>query len=220
MYSVCKFSTYWIPIIIMSFLAMVNQENYKGDKTVKLVRNDSEQKVGVFIDGEEFTSYLYSDTLKKPVLYPITTAKGTDVTRGFPLDPRPGDRVDHPHHVGLWFNYGDVNGLDFWNNSNAVPPGKENEYGSIYHRDINTISSGNGEGTLEVTMDWVDARGVVLLREDTTFIFSGTNNMRTIDGITTLTARGEEVSMKDNKEGMLGVRVARELEHPTDDEPD
>ena len=29
---------------------------------------------------------------------------------GFPLDPRPGERVDHPHHVGLWFNYGDVNG--------------------------------------------------------------------------------------------------------------
>ena len=44
------------------------------------------------------------------------------VTRGFPLEPRPGERVDHPHHVGLWFNHGDVNGVDFWNNSESLRP--------------------------------------------------------------------------------------------------
>src|SRR2546430_8598162 len=33
---------------------------------------------------------------------------------------RQGERVDHPHHVGLWLNHGDVNGLDFWNNSDAI----------------------------------------------------------------------------------------------------
>lgn len=220
MYSTFKFSKYLMSIIIMASLAVFNQEKYEGDKTIKLVRNDDEQKVEVVIDGEEFTTYLYSDALKKPVLYPIKTAKGTLVTRGFPLDPRPGDRVDHPHHVGLWFNYGDVNGLDFWNNSNAVPAEEKKHYGSIHHKEINNISSGNGKGELEVTMDWVDSRGVTLLQENTIFIFSGTNNMRMIDRITKLTALDEEVSMKDNKEGMLGIRVARELEHPPDDEPE
>ncbi len=34
--------------------------------------------------------------------------------------------------------------------------------------------------------------------------------------ITTLTAHGQAVSFKDNKEGMLGIRVARELEHQSD----
>jgi hypothetical protein len=50
-------------------------------------------------------------------LYPLIADGGITVTRGYPLEPRPGERVDHPHHAGLWFNYGEVNGFDFWNNS-------------------------------------------------------------------------------------------------------
>ena len=64
---------------------------------VELKVNESAKRVDVTIDGEPFTSYIWPSTLKKPVLYPIRTAKGTLVTRGFPLDPRPGERVDHPH---------------------------------------------------------------------------------------------------------------------------
>lgn len=40
--------------------------------------------------------------------------------------------------------------------------------------------------------------------------------MRSIDRFTTLTARGEAVTFRDNKEGTLGLRVARELEQPAD----
>jgi hypothetical protein len=58
----------------------------------------------VRVDGAPFTAYIYPDNLKKPVLYPLRTATGRAVTRGFPLEPRPGERADHPHHVGLWFN--------------------------------------------------------------------------------------------------------------------
>ena len=89
---------------------------------VRLVRDDAKQRVDVFVDGQPFTAYIYPAAGKKPVLFPIRSAKGTLVTRGFPLEPRPGERVDHPHHIGLWFNYGDVNGTDFWNNSDAVKP--------------------------------------------------------------------------------------------------
>src|SRR5262245_22458769 len=77
----------------------------------------AERRVDVTVAGKPFTSYIWPERLAKPVLYPIRTAGGTLVTRGFPMDPRPGERVDHPHHVGLWFNYGDVDGVDFWNNS-------------------------------------------------------------------------------------------------------
>jgi Domain of Unknown Function (DUF1080)/Methane oxygenase PmoA len=75
----------------------------------QVVANESARRVDISIDGKPFTSYVYPETLKKPVLYPIRTARGTLVTRGFPLEPRPFERVDHPHHVGLWFNHGDVN---------------------------------------------------------------------------------------------------------------
>src|SRR3954468_22924294 len=88
---------------------------------VELKVDESGKRVDITIDGKPFTSYIWPSTLKKPVLYPIRTANGNLVTRGFPLDPRPGERVDHPHHVGVWLNHGNVNGLDFWNNSDAIP---------------------------------------------------------------------------------------------------
>ena len=196
-------------------VATLNESSANEEKDIRLVRNDDERKVDVFINDKLFTSYIYPETIEKPVLYPINTAQGTNITRGFPLDPLPGERVDHPHHVGLWFNYGDVNGLDFWNNSDAIPADEKNSFGSIVHKEINNISNGNDKGELEVTMEWVGPDGKALLTENTTFIFRGTDNKRMIDRITKLTALDEEVSFKDNKEGVLGLRVARGLEHPS-----
>ena len=184
--------------------------------SVKLLRKDSEKKVEVLVNGELFTAYLYPETIAKPVLYPIKSAGGNDLTRGFPLDPRPGERVDHPHHIGLWFNYGDVNGLDFWNNSDAIPVEKKGGYGTIVHKEILNLKEGKEKAELEVAMDWVGPDGEVLLKEKTRFVFTVSEGKRMIDRITTLTAQGMEVSMNDNKEGMLGIRVARELEHPSD----
>src|SRR5262245_49719614 len=109
---------------------------------VELKVNEAARRVEVTIDGKPFTSYIWPTTLKKPVLYPIRTAKGTLVTRGFPLDPRPGERVDHPHHVGLWLNHGNVNGLDFWNNSEAIKPEDAPKMGTIFHRRIVEAKSG------------------------------------------------------------------------------
>jgi hypothetical protein len=194
----------------------LNMNSGEENKEIELVRNDGEKRVDVFIKGDLFTSYIYPESLDKPVLYPVKTAKGGIITRGFPLDSRPGERIDHPHHVGIWFNYGDVNGLDFWNNSSAIPADKKHAYGSIIHKEIRNVSSGNDKGELKVTMEWVDYKGKALLKENTTFIFRGTDDIRTIDRITKLTALDKKVSMKDNKEGLLGIRVARELEHPSD----
>ena len=75
--------------------------------------------------------FIYPDSLEKPVLFPIYDAGGTVVTRGFPMEPRPGEPTDHPHHLGLWFTYENVNGLDFWNNSYAIPSDKKSQYGWI-----------------------------------------------------------------------------------------
>jgi hypothetical protein len=188
----------------------------KDNKGITLIRNDEKKRVDVLVDGDFFTSYIYSETIDKPVLYPLISAKGATVTRGFPLDSRPGERVDHPHHIGLWFNYGDVNGLDFWNNSSAIPVDKKHEYGSIIHKDIVRITSGKDQGELQVTMEWVDSKGEALLEENTTFVFRGTDDKRIVDRITKLTALDKKVSMRDNKEGLIGIRVARELEHPSD----
>ncbi len=184
-------------------------------KEVKLVADANARKVDVIVDGKLFTSYIYPDDLDKPVLYPVYSAKGSVITRGFPRDPRPGERVDHPHHVGIWFNYGDVNGLDFWNNSYAIPADKKDQFGSVRHQKIVKTESGKDHGTLRVVANWIDSKGNVLLVEETTFIFSGTDNLRTIDRISKLTAQKSKVVFKDNKEGMLGMRLDRSFEEPS-----
>ena len=183
---------------------------------VQIVPNEAARRVDVTIDGQPFTSYIWPDSVKKPVLYPLRTNKGTLVTRGYPLDPRPGERVDHPHHVGLWFNYGDVNGLDFWNNSDAIKTAERDKYGTIRHTAIKRVRSGKTEGELQVEMQWLGPDGVALLREETTFVFHGGTGSRAIDRITKLTALDKKVVFNDNKEGVIGLRVARELEQPSD----
>src|SRR5216683_701388 len=133
-------------VVAAALTSFVSAGPHPPDRVTVAV-NEKDRRVDVSIDGQSFTSYIYPTTLKKPVLYPLRTAKGTLVTRGYPMDPRPGERVDHPHHVGLWFNYGNVNGFDFWNNSDAVKQTKEHPYGTIYHRSITSAKSGK-EGQL------------------------------------------------------------------------
>ena len=181
---------------------------------VQVVANDAGKRVDITIDGKPFTSYIYPESLKKPVLYPILTASGTPVTRGFPLDPRPRERFDHPHHVGLWFNHGDVNGLDFWNNSNDIAADRAPKMGTIHHQRVVLAKGGADYGELAVEMAWKTPDSATLLRETTRFVFRGAGEARSIDRITTLTALDRRVVLKDNKEGTLGLRVTRELEQP------
>ena len=106
--------------------------------------------------------------MEKPVLYPLFTVDGTDVTRGFPLNPKPGDPTDHPHHIGIWFNYENVNGLDFWNNSYAIPKEKKNLYGWIKTDKILETKSGD-KGVLSYHANWTNQKNEILLEETTTF---------------------------------------------------
>ncbi|MEN9610888.1 MAG: hypothetical protein RLZZ628_1702 [Bacteroidota bacterium] len=187
---------------------------------VEFIRKDAERKVDVLIGGQFFTSYIYpsESVLKKPVLFPIKTSKGTTITRGYPLEPRANERTDHPHHVGLWFNYESVNGLDYWNNSTAIDSLKRLEkYGTIRHTGITQVKKGK-VGKLQVTADWVekDGTGKVVLKETTLYKFSGKGDVRIMDRSTTLTAFDGDVAFNDVKDGLFALRVARELEHPSD----
>ncbi len=188
------------------------------NSNIELKVDEGNQKVEVFFDGELFTNYIFDAGLEKPLLYPVMAPGGVPVTRGFPLEPRARERIDHPHHVGLWFNYGDVNGFDFWNNSFAVSPERKGHYGRIIHREIIHCGVSGNVGTLEVKMDWVapdTEQAEKLLVEHSTYLFHGSPGVRIIDRITRLTAAADEVVLRDNKEGMLAIRTDRAFEHPS-----
>jgi len=203
-------------LIVAVFLTSLVLAGPRPSDRVSVSVNEQARRVDISVDGQPFTSYIWPTTLKKPVLYPLRTATGTIVTRGFPLEQRPGERVDHPHHAGLWFNYENVNGIDFWNNSEAIKPETAHQMGTIVQRSIVSAKSGSEQGELEVETDWVTFDKKVLLQEHTHFVFRGGPRFRSVDRITTLRALDERVDFKDEKDGLLGLRVVRALEIPSD----
>ncbi len=182
---------------------------------VSIIKNDTLDRMDVLVGDQYFTSYLHSDTmLRKPVLFPLMTSEGKRVTRGYPIQPYAGERIDHPHHYGLWFNHGDVNGIDFWNS--AVIPRKPNvRYGRIQHLRFLEVKSGN-PGVLTVEKAWYSDSGTLFLLEKTRYLFSGSAQKRIITHVTTLTAPLVTITFTDSKEGMFALRVRRELELPSD----
>lgn len=204
-----KISSLFLVILLVT-------QTFAQTSKVTLVRVDDKHKVDVMIDGKLFTSYQYPSNLEKPFLFPVYAPNGTVITRGFPLEPRKGERIDHPHHIGLWFNHGNVNGLDFWNNSSAIPAGKKDAYGHIVVKSVDKVKSGKA-ATLQVTSEWKDNKENTLLVEKTTYVFSGDKNTRTVDHISTLTALNDKVVITDNKEGMFAIRVDRAFEMPSNE---
>lgn len=216
-------------LFVVTFLALgfysCKQEQKKMGEVVKVGKNNievtdntNEAKIDVLVDGKLFTSYLYTDdlpVLKKTTLYPINAANGATITRGYPIAPKGKERTDHPHHIGAWFNYGDVNGLDFWNNSDAIPEEQSDKMGTIRHDRIIAMDGGAGKADLEVAANWLKPDGSIMLEEDTKFVFYAKNGERIIDRVVTLKALDDPIVFKDNKEGMIAIRTARGLEHPS-----
>ncbi|MEN6588305.1 MAG: hypothetical protein ABFC30_01380, partial [Proteiniphilum sp.] len=78
-----------LKLSLLHFLALscfsVNAARIDGQVTFK--QDNIHKKVDVFIDHKYFTSYIYPDNLEKQVLYPIVTASGKEITRGYPIHP-------------------------------------------------------------------------------------------------------------------------------------
>jgi hypothetical protein len=176
--------------------------------------NQQKKKVEVLYNNKLVTAYCYWDSTEKPVLYPIRTLSGVTITRGYPVAPRAGERTDHPHQVGLWLNYESVNGFDFWNNSFAITSDKKPSYGSIRHQKFLAMGE-KGSGILRAISNWIDSKNNVILEEMTEFKFQIRHGDLVIDRTSVLKAKQESVVFKDVKDGLLGLRVARELEMPS-----
>jgi hypothetical protein len=206
-------------ILFASFISKTGKQAQpiEGQK-VAFVENGPEKSIDVMINGKLFTTYRWSDNVCKPVLYPVCTSAGTEITRGFPIEPKTGERADHPHQIGMWLTYGNVNGNDFWGNGSEGLGTRNANGGVIKHLSVDKIAGGVGEGVLVSSESWEDNSGKELLKEHTEYHFIADGSIRIIDRITTLTAGNKAVSMPDTKEGMFGIRVARQLELPSQGE--
>jgi len=69
-------------------------------------------RIDIFVGGHPFTTF-YFGAAAKPYLFPLRSAQGTVVTRGFPMADIPGEDHDEPHQRAMYFAHGDINGHDF-----------------------------------------------------------------------------------------------------------
>ena len=165
-----------------------------------VVLKEGDRQVDILIDGKPFTSYHFQG-YNKPIFFPLRSATGTVVTRGFPMiEDIPGESRDHRHHTGVWFTHGDVNGVDFWS---ETP-----ECGTIRHQRFERVESGAEVGVLKSLNHWLTRAGELVLTETREVRIYNRPESRIMDLEVELTAAGGPVKFGDTKEGSFGMRLA------------
>ncbi|MBV9268684.1 MAG: PmoA family protein [Acidobacteriaceae bacterium] len=157
-------------------------------------------QIAVAIDGQPFSIFYTGASYPKPFLAPLRSADGRVVTRGFPMENVAGESRDHPHHRGLWIGYGNVSGVNFWENEFDYTTSNR---GRMVTRETHT----SGAGTIEGVFEWQDPQQRVMLEEHRVMKFAGSTDLRIIDFDVELTAK-QDVMFEDTKEGFFAIRVA------------
>jgi hypothetical protein len=161
-------------------------------------------KVVVEIGGKLFTEYHYQD-VPRPYFWPVLTADGGEMTRQWPMANAKDEEHDHPHHRGLWFAHGNVNGLDFWS--------EEPNSCKIVHDGFLEVKSFNRYGLIKSKDKWLDHAGAVVCTDVRTMRFYGLSDReRMLDFDITLQAPPDKpVVFGDTKEGTMAIRVAESM---------
>ena len=172
----------------------------------KVTFTKGENKIDVMIRGRLITSYFYGNELPKPVMVPLRSPSGIEVTRRHPLVKVEGGSMDHLHHTGLFFCVDRANGTNFWNyykNTDGATP-------QIKHIRVQEMTGGSGKGRLTTVAHWIDKHGKFLLEEIRSMIFIAGENKDeyAIDFSVDITAQNKKVVFEDIEEGVLAVRVS------------
>jgi hypothetical protein len=173
------------------------------------------EQIAVEIDGKPFTVfYIAGKDLNRPYLHPIRAASGKIVNRSFPAGQIPGETTDHPHHAGLFYGHGDVNGYNYWAIQNVpTPADADPRMGRIVLKQVVSAKSGKESGSVDVVFNWLKPDGKPLLTETRKMTFYAHPTLRIIDFDFDLAAI-EKVVFRDTKEGTFAMRMATPLEEP------
>jgi hypothetical protein len=176
---------------------------------VKFTRTALDQ-IKVDIDGKFYTTFYLAVEGQKPYLWPLSTADGLVVTRHFPMESYPGETTDHPHHRGLFFAHGDVNGFDFWETEPRKSPTAPKK-SSMKLIDVKEMKGGKESGTIQAVFEGLDPSGNSLMRETRTVTFHGGPKLRVIDFGVTIESLVPQLTFGDTKEGTFGIRLATSM---------
>ena len=166
-------------------------------------------QITVKLGDELFTNYVYQGH-SKPILYPVMGPGGVPMTRNYPMKKDvKGEASDHPHHKSLWYNHGNVNGVDFWLEYDREGKPAENA-GHIIHKE--TLEARGGKtAVIKTRNEWVAPGNKTVLTDVRTMTFHNLAGGRAIDFEITLTASHGDVTFGETKEGTMGIRTHPQL---------
>lgn len=209
--------------MLLSCFLLIPLKPLSGGEPVELRRRDNQ--VDIQIGGKPFASYSFDKKAPKPYLHMLRAADGSVITRGFPMQMGiPGESTDHPHHRGLFFAHGDVNGVDFWTEAAHAEKGPVQAAGKTYQASehlphgravilkLESAKGGADSGSLSARFRLAGPDGKSIAEHTQAFFFRGDRATRTIDCEFTIRALQAAVKLGDTKEGTFAIRVVKALE--------
>ncbi|MFB3825772.1 MAG: PmoA family protein [Bryobacteraceae bacterium] len=176
----------------------------------------------VEIDGKPYTTFHLAPGGNKPYVWPLSTATGLVVTRHFPMEEFAGEIKDHPHHRGMFFSHGDINGINYWGTeplteaekarAKSQPKGQPRlQRGSMRLKRVLQMKGGRNSGTIKAAFEGLDASGKPVMAETRTIVFHKDPVLRTIDYEIVIQPL-EKLTFRDTKEGTFGFRLATSMQ--------
>ena len=167
-------------------------------------------RIAIDIGGQPFTNLYMGVEANKPFLYPLRTASGKKVTRGFPLEPQPGDPTDRPHQKGLWIGAEELSDqksgrMDLWENDSSYHD--RPDLGRIVFKDVLNTEMKADRGSFTMLSNWVSRQGESVLAETRKMTFYATPaDCRMFDVDLTLKAT-VDLTFHDHHDSVIGMRL-------------
>jgi hypothetical protein len=163
---------------------------------VKITRFDD--RLRIEINGELFSEYHFKD-VSRPYLYPVIGPGHLPMTRDWPMKDTDNEEHDHKHHRSLWFEHGEMNGVDFWS--------EEPRAGKTVHEEFTEIKSGDDSGLIRTKDKYVALDGKVVCTDERTIRIYNRPDERLLDFEVTLHASNGDLVLGDTKEGTMAIRL-------------
>lgn len=174
-----------------------------GASAFQLQQRDD--RVDILIDGRPWSAFHFHSKWDKPFLYPVRTASGAVLSRGWPVEPRPGDEQDHAWHRGIWYGHGDINGEDFWREK---PDGTT---ARLVMQNGPKLAEGR-KGSLEAVLAMMGAKGNRIGTITELFGFERQGSQVLIRSTVSISADGGvPLRFGDTDDGGFGFRLATEF---------
>ena len=162
--------------------------------------------VSILLDGQPLTAFQFHTKWDKPFLYPIRTVSGLVISRGWPVEPRPGEQEDHAWHRGIWYGHGDINGEDFWREK------PDRTTSRLVLAGDPKVSTTGTRGVLEVSLSMMTPKGTQLGVIGEQYEFRRTGNQIILDTtISVIADHGVPLRFGDTDDGGFGFRLADEF---------